>query len=158
MDSVSRHEDASTAEMRLGLQAWPLLISHPSHLAGGWPVPWSPRVVGTWQNNAAPRELLNHLGCLQQLTVGNFMILIWLRVYSETCFHIHRLFPKGGHQHWFFGHDADFAAVTYEFLGFGIFVPCRCPDRVAAQLPQFSLAARLPWKSGLRVASSPTDF
>ena len=22
--------------------------------------------------------------------------------YSETCLHIHRLFPKGGHQHWFF--------------------------------------------------------
>ena len=48
-----------------------------------------------------------------------------LRFYSETCFHIRRLFPKGGHQHWFFGHDADFVVVTYEFLGFGIFVPCR---------------------------------
>ena len=64
--------------------------------------------------------------------------------YSETCFHIRRLFPKGGHQHWFFGHDADFVVVTYEFLGFGIIVPCRCPDRVSAQLPQYPLAARLP--------------
>ena len=29
-------------------------------------------------------------------------LFVWLRVYSITCLHIHRLFPKGGHQHWFF--------------------------------------------------------
>ena len=28
--------------------------------------------------------------------------LVWTRIYSITCLHIHRLFPKGGHQHWFF--------------------------------------------------------
>ena len=27
---------------------------------------------------------------------------VWLHVNSITCLHIHRLFPKGGHQHWFF--------------------------------------------------------
>ena len=60
--------------------------------------------------------------------------LVWTRFYSITCLHIHRLFPKGGHQHWLFGHDIR-AIVTHEFLGFGIFVLCRCPDRVSAQLP-----------------------
>ena len=53
------------------------------------------------------------------------------RFFSVQCVFIPRHFSfsdsaqKGGHQHWFFGHDADFAAVTYEFIGFGIFVPCR---------------------------------
>ena len=46
--------------------------------------------------------LLQHDHKFVQCLLHVLFFLVWLRVYSITCLHIHRLFPKGGHQHCFF--------------------------------------------------------
>ena len=54
--------------------------------------------------------------CVKSSSCGGFFDSIAF-LFRNMLSHSQTL-PKGGHQHWFLGHDADFVVVTYEFLQF----------------------------------------